>query len=321
MKIKGEIAEKALYLVNILENAGYEAYFVGGAVRDYLMGKEPHDFDIATSATPDVIQKIFSDQNFTFLEVGKQFGIVILYDPQTNTNFEIATLRTEDEYSDGRHPDSVKYTSDIYQDLARRDFTMNAIAYRPKLKKYIDPFRGKEDIKGKLIRFVGDPSKRIKEDRFRILRSFRFHAQLGFKLFPRDKYYICHWQIFHGKNMLHGVSTERVREEFSKILLSPFAAETLNEMAQTGVLFIICPELREIYREPHFSEWHQEIWEQEIWENEPVPTIWGHTLLVVQEGTKILGEIPLEHKLPFMLACLFHDIGKKRAQKFKKIKI
>jgi tRNA nucleotidyltransferase (CCA-adding enzyme) len=312
MKVEGKIAEKALYITSLLEDSGYEAYFVGGAVRDYLMGVEPHDFDIATSALSEIICEIFSDKGFNFLEVGKQFGIIILHDPEINANFEVATFSTEDKYLDGRHPDSVKYTLDIFQDLARRDFTMNAIAYRPKTKIYLDPFFGKHDIEKKTISSVKYPFDRLNEDRLRILRAFRFKAQLGFKFSPDLGDAIKYLQT--KGNIFAGVSIERINQEFSKIMLSSYAAETLHEMAETGVLFDICPGLKEIYQEPHLSKWHQE-----LWGNETVPTIWGHTLLVVQEGTKILGEIPQEHKLPFMLACLLHDVGKKRAQKFKEI--
>jgi tRNA nucleotidyltransferase (CCA-adding enzyme) len=153
--------EKAVKLIATLQQAGYEAYIVGGAVRDLLRNVEPKDYDIVTSAKPNEIKECFP--NLYSIGVGEQFGIVIVHD-ETNIDFEIATFR-QDIYCDGRHPTEVKYVSTIEEDLARRDFTINAIAYDPIADITIDPFYGIKDVAKNQIIFVGEPHERIKEDR------------------------------------------------------------------------------------------------------------------------------------------------------------
>ncbi len=171
--LKLRVAESAISVIAVLESAGYEAFCVGGAVRDLLMGKVPTDYDIATNATPQEVMKLFPKTITTGIKHGT---VTVLHE---NDSFEITTYRTEQGYADGRHPDSVNFVGNIEEDLARRDFTMNAIAYSP-TRGIIDPFGGAEDIERGVIRCVGQAQLRFSEDYLRIMRCFRFAATLGF---------------------------------------------------------------------------------------------------------------------------------------------
>src|SRR3989338_7246331 len=164
--------------IKTLNGAGFEAYAVGGCVRDFIIGREPYDWDITTNAKPEEIQKIFTKSVYE-----NDFGTVAINTGSENENLkiiEITTYRIEEKYSDKRHPDEVKFTKKLEDDLARRDFTINAIAYDG--KNFIDPFDGQKDIKNKIIRAVGNPDKRFNEDALRLLRAIRFAVQLNFAI-------------------------------------------------------------------------------------------------------------------------------------------
>jgi len=202
------IPNQVKYAINMLESSGFEAFIVGGCVRDFLMGNEPHDFDITTSALPNETKKVFSSH--PVIETGIKHGTVtVLID---HMPIEITTYRVDTNYSNHRHPDNVSFTKSLFDDIARRDFTMNAIAYNEKFG-LIDCFDGEADIKRKTVRCVGIPSKRFDEDALRILRAIRFSSQLSFSLDENT-----HKAVIDQKHLLNEISVERIANEFTKIL-------------------------------------------------------------------------------------------------------
>lgn len=233
-----------LSAIQTIENEGYEAYVVGGCVRDSLRNSAPNDWDITTSATPDEILKIFSYTKC--IEVGKKHGtICVIIDGQ---KLEITTYRIESGYSDTRHPDSVSFSSSVCDDLSRRDFTINAIAYNPN-KGFVDLFGGKEDIQSKTIRCVGNPSERFKEDALRILRALRFSSQLSYSI---DN--ITKAAILEFAPLLKNISKERIYEEMTKILCGNNVENVLIEYA--SVFTIIIPELEACIGFEQNTPWH-----------------------------------------------------------------
>ena len=232
MKIKINAKLKDFY--SHFEAAGYKAYLVGGAVRDIFLHKEPHDFDVATNATPQDVTKLFR----TVIPTGFEHGTVTVH--FEGLEIEVTTFRTESGYSDGRHPDSVNYAATIEEDLARRDFTINAIAADLKDGTIVDPFDGRRDIKKKIIRTVGKAHERFMEDGLRPVRCVRFASKLGFSI---EKY--TYSEIFD-KEILRkvaSISIERFRDEFEKMLGSDKPSVALDLMEQTGILQIFIPEL------------------------------------------------------------------------------
>ncbi len=220
-------------VLNRLNNAGFEAYLVGGSVRDMILWKNPADYDITTSATPDEIQEVFND--FKTVDIAKKFGTIILVHPEGD--MEITTYRSDGEYSDGRRPDEVFFSKDINIDLSRRDFTINAMAYNIR-EGFIDPFNGREDIKRGIIRTVGNPYERFKEDYLRIMRAIRFASQLNFKLEDRT-YKACGELSYSLKN----ISSERIRDELFAILMSPIPSKGIILMKELKALYVVLPEL------------------------------------------------------------------------------
>jgi tRNA nucleotidyltransferase/poly(A) polymerase len=300
--------EKALLIVNSLQKAGFVAGFVGGFCRDNLMGKEPHDIDIVTTAKPDQIKRSIPEAHFT--EVGESFGIVVAV--IQGETFEIATTRADifDGLTDGRHPSDVTLGCTIEADSGRRDFTMNSIFLNPITNQFIDPFNGKQDIENKIIRFVGNPEDRINEDHLRILRAFRFKAKLGFDF--SDDTFEALKKDCKDTNILTGVSVERITAEMNKILLAPHVAITLSLMARLGLLQQIIPEIITIIECDHDTPWHTE--EFEDWG----ATVWSHTLSVVENAAKHKKELKDENRqLALMWAALLHDIGKPNCKTWK----
>ncbi|MCL2350932.1 MAG: polynucleotide adenylyltransferase [Firmicutes bacterium] len=211
------------YILQTLNDSGFAAYAVGGCVRDSLMGKTPKDWDVATSALPGQVARLFSR---TF-DTGAKHGTVTVV--KNGANYEVTTFRLDGEYLDNRRPAAVSFGAALPDDLARRDFTMNAIAYHPR-EGFVDPFGGREDIGRRLIRGVGDPGTRFREDALRMLRALRFAGQLGFGI-ERDTYDAI------GRNaaLLRNISIERIRDEFTKLLASG-SPDKLNALAETGIL-------------------------------------------------------------------------------------
>ena len=203
------ISKQALITMEMLEDSGYEAYLVGGSLRDILMGREVHDFDVTSSAKPQEVMSVFAD--FKVIPTGLKHGTVtVLIEGEP---IEITTFRSESGYSDGRHPDSVNFAGSVIEDLRRRDFTMNAMAYRIN-GQLVDLFGGQEDIANKLVRTVGEASERFSEDGLRILRAIRFAAVFGFDVAAETRRAIQELGY-----MIEKVSEERIASEFNKILL------------------------------------------------------------------------------------------------------
>lgn len=219
--------------IDMLETAGYEAYAVGGSIRDAVLGKEPNDWDITTSALPEQTETVF--ESFRTIETGIQHGTVtVLMD---NLPLEITTYRVDGEYSDFRHPKLVTFTRSLKEDLARRDFTMNALAYNPD-RGFVDEFDGLSDIASKTIRCVGEPDRRFEEDALRILRALRFSATLGFTIEPKTA------EAIHSHcSLIHHVSEERVEKELTQFLTGEFVDNVT--MSYWDVLRIIIPELQQ----------------------------------------------------------------------------
>ena len=210
-KLNIAIPQDAVWILNKLNEGGHEAYIVGGCVRDSILGRIPQDWDITTSALPEETKTIF-DHTF---DTGIKHGTitVVLH----HENYEVTTYRIDGEYADCRHPDEVSFTKKLNEDLLRRDFTMNAIAYHPK-EGFRDPFHGQEDIAAGIIRGVGEPARRFQEDALRMLRCVRFSAQLGFAIDPETWAALC-----ANTALIQKISAERIREELQKLWLAPFA--------------------------------------------------------------------------------------------------
>ena len=221
--------EGAAELLDTLHRAGYAAYVVGGCVRDSLLGLTPHDWDLCTSALPQQVMKLFGAQRC--IPTGLQHGTVTV--KQSGALYEITTFRTEGTYTDGRHPDEVHFVPDVREDLARRDLTINAMAYNEK-EGLVDPFGGQADLQSGIVRAVGVPRQRFTEDALRILRLYRFAARFGFAIDPptaQAAQELC--------AHLDCVSVERIEEELAKLLSAPAPAAYLDKK----ILFVILPEL------------------------------------------------------------------------------
>lgn len=221
------------YIIETLNNSGHEAYIVGGCVRDYLLGFEPHDWDITTSALPMQTKELFTH---TF-DTGIKHGTVTVV--LNHKNYEVTTYRIEGDYVDFRHPGKVKFTEHIDEDLSRRDFTMNAIAYHEK-NGFVDPYGGRDDIKAKIIKGVGNPDMRFKEDALRMMRAVRFSAQLNFEIENNTLN-----AIIENSALIKNISIERIREEFTKLICSKHV-DRLILLRQSGLLGCFFPELCQI---------------------------------------------------------------------------
>jgi len=231
MKIKIDKVLKDFY--SHFERAGFKAYLVGGAVRDIFLHKKPHDFDVATNATPQDVIKLFR----TVIPTGFEHGTVTVHFKRLE--IEVTTFRTESGYSDGRHPDSVNYAATIEEDLSRRDFTINAIAADLKNGKIVDPFGGRKDIKRKIIRTVGNAHERFMEDGLRPVRCIRFASKLGFSI---EKYTFSELSESDIQKKISSISIERFRDEFEKILSCEKPSSGLKLLMQTGMMEIFIPE-------------------------------------------------------------------------------
>ncbi len=238
------IPKEILEVIKIINDSGFEAYVVGGCVRDSLMKKDPEDWDLATNATPEEIQEIFKKAGFNcFYE--NNFGTVGVLLPEKERAYsevvEITTYRTEGTYKDKRRPDNVKWAKTIKEDLSRRDFTVNAIAVDGK-NTFIDPFNGKKDLEKKIIRAVGNPDQRFEEDALRIFRAVRFAGTLNFEI---EKETLK--SIKKNSAWILDISSERIRDELVKMIMSKNAYEGINLLQSTGLLKYILPEIVEGY--------------------------------------------------------------------------
>ena len=268
--------------INLLQSAGFEAYAVGGCVRDSLLGKTPNDWDITTSAKPEDMNSVFAD--FHCIDTGIKHGTVtVVIDGEP---LEITTFRLDGEYEDNRHPKSVTFTSDLGADLGRRDFTVNAMAYS-KMTGTVDLFGGQNDLKNGIIRCVGDPDRRFNEDALRILRALRFASALDFEIEEKTAQ-----SLLKNRALLGNISEERIAKELLKLVCGKGAKRILTDFAP--VLFEILPELQPMYKNSHDNPHH-------------CYDIYEHTLIAVES-------IDPEPTLRF--AMLLHDCGKPAVKKF-----
>ncbi len=225
-------------VLNILNNNGFKGYLVGGCVRDTLMGIEPHDYDLTTDALPEEMLNIFSDMKI--IETGLKHGTVTVV--SDGENVEITTFRIDGTYIDNRHPENVCFTRNLHEDLSRRDFTSNAIAYSPN-SGYVDAFGGIADIKAEIIRCVGDADKRFNEDGLRIIRALRFSSVLGFSIEGKTSD-----SIHRNKALLKNISAERIYSELKKLLSGRNAYSVLKEYYDVfSVIFPKLCEFEELY--------------------------------------------------------------------------
>jgi len=269
--------EHARQIVTTLHSHGHQAYFVGGCVRDLLLQTPPKDYDIATSATPDQITAIFPGA----VLVGAHFGVVIV-----DQHIEVATFRSDHAYEDGRRPGRVEFESDPRQDVIRRDFTINALLLDPATGQLLDFVGGRADLDARLIRAIGEPAARFREDHLRLLRAVRFAARLGFTIEP-----VTLSAIRELAPMVNRVSAERVRDEISRILTSGAARRGFELLDSTGLLPQILPEISALKGVEQPPEFH------------PEGDVWTHTLMML-EG------LPAGAPLTLALGVLLHDVGK-----------
>lgn len=262
-----------------LKAAGFDAWFVGGCVRDAMLGRECKDVDIATSAIPDAVRSVFPDAEF----VGAHFGVSLVKD--VDGTVEVATYRIDGLYSDGRRPDRVSFTKDVDEDLQRRDFTINAFLMDEN-GDVIDQVDGRKDLDASLIRCIGSPNDRFGEDGLRLMRAVRFACQLGFTIEPET------FRAMRNASWnLQEISKERIAQELGKILTSGRAAYGLRLLETANLLQYIAPALCSLVETPQNPKHH------------PEGDVWTHTICVLKQLKK-------DCSLNLALGALFHDIGK-----------
>ncbi len=293
------IPKEVIEILEKLNKAGFEVYAVGGCVRDFLFNKKPKDWDIATSAQPEQIQKIFP-KNFYANEFGTVTAKTESQD-ETLKEIQITPYRAEEKYSDKRHPDAVKFGVKLEDDLARRDFTINAMALRIKnqelgIKNYeiVDLFDGQEDLKNKIIRAVGEPSKRFEEDALRMMRAVRFAAELGFSAGWRIEPKTFE-AIKENSKWLQVISKERIRDELIKILESDGAESGIFLLRDAGLLHFVLPELEEgigVSQNKHH-----------------IYTVFDHNVYSLGFAVKF------GFNLEVRMASLLHDVGKPKSKR------
>ena len=302
-----KIHKEVSHVTNTLEKAGFEAYLVGGCVRDLLMGKEPKDWDVTTNAKPEQIMELFEKTVYenTFGTVGVVVPRETLQDDvsqgtlesrtsnlEPNFIIEVTPYRIETKYSDYRHPDEVKFSDKLEDDLKRRDFTINAMSFRNYKGELVltDMFGGLKDIEDRVLRTVGEPGDRFKEDALRMLRAVRFACQLNFSVA-----YETSESILKNNNLIKNISGERIRDEFVKIITSASSASGVVMLQKFGLLKHIIPELEEGVGVEQGGE--------------HIYNVWEHLLQALQHAAN--KNWPLEIRL----AALFHDIGKPRSRR------
>ncbi len=297
-KIPAEIED----IARILSDAGFEAHLVGGSLRDMLLGTAPKDWDIATNAHPEEVQKLFAtyggrtteDPATVYENSFGTVGIKTISEDDALKIVEVTTYRIEGKYTDKRHPDDVQFAKTIEEDLSRRDFTVNAIAFnlsnRTLTKSHlVDPFGGMDDLQKKLLRTVGDANKRFEEDALRLMRAVRFASQLGFEIERATKH-----AVQENAGLLDMIAKERIRDEFSKLIMTPNAAMGIVAMEELGLLKFVIPELREgiaCGQNKHH-----------------IYTVFDHNVRALNYS------VEKNYSLIVRLSSLLHDVGKPRTK-------
>lgn len=288
MNLTSEKATEALRIARTLREQGYSAYLVGGCVRDLLLNREPADYDVTTSATPHQVINIFP-QTYA---VGAQFGVVLVpirkdtAGEPDNYAIEVATFRSDGAYSDGRHPDEVKFSKDAQLDVQRRDFTINGMLLDPDTHEILDYVGGRDDLQRGVIRTIGEPHQRFTEDKLRMLRAVRFAARFGYTI---DEQTVI--AIRELASQIHRVSRERVRDEILKMLTEGHARRAFELLNETNLLEQVLPEIKKMQGVEQPPQYH------------PEGDVWIHTLMLL-EG------LPAGCSKTLALGALLHDVGK-----------
>ena len=262
-----------------LRGAGHQAYLVGGCVRDLLLGAEPKDFDVSTDARPARIMELFPQSG----QVGAHFGVVLVRDARSQV--EVATFRSDHDYADGRRPASVHFESDPREDVLRRDFTINGLMMEADTGKVLDYVGGRADLERRVVRAIGDPHARFREDHLRLVRAVRFAARLGFEIESAT-----FEAMMRHHALILKVSAERVREELTRILIEGGARRGFELLDASGMLADLLPEVAAMKGVGQPPEFH------------PEGDVWTHTLLLLEK---------LDHPTPSLAwGALLHDVGK-----------
>lgn len=269
----------AIQIIQKLRTAGHEALLAGGCVRDRLLGREPKDFDVATSATPQEVISLFPGA----LTVGAHFGVVIVRHEQEQ--IEVATFRTDGSYKDGRHPESVTFST-AEEDAQRRDFTVNGLFFDPINDHIIDYVGGQADMEKRVLRAIGQPSKRFEEDKLRLLRAIRFATTLGFEIDPTTWQAVCEHAL-----AIQSVSAERIRDELIKIFMHPNRVRGFDLLVDSGLMAQVLPEILVLKGVEQPPQWH------------PEGDVFIHTRLMLSLLPAVVSE-------PLVLSVLLHDIAK-----------
>jgi poly(A) polymerase len=289
MNLSSPKATEAIRIARTLRERGHAAYLVGGCVRDLILGREPADYDVTTSATPNEVMRIFP-QTYA---VGAQFGVVLVpirndtpEGEPDNYAIEVATFRSDGAYSDGRHPDQVQFSSDARLDVQRRDFTINGMLLDPDSTEILDYVGGREDLQRGVIRTIGEPYQRFTEDKLRMLRAVRFAARFGYTIEAQT-----FTAIRELAAQIHQVSRERVRDEILKMLIEGHARRAFELLNETNLLEQVLPEIKKMQGVEQPPQYH------------PEGDVWIHTLMLL-EG------LPAGCSKTLALGALLHDVGK-----------
>jgi poly(A) polymerase len=270
----------AISICDVLRRSGYQALLVGGCVRDLLLGREPADYDVTTDATPDQIMPLFPES----LAVGAQFGVMLI--PRDGLKVEVATFRSDVGYSDGRHPDHVVYSKTPQEDVQRRDFTINGLLMRHDTGEVLDFVGGQDDLKTKVIRAIGEPSRRFTEDKLRMMRAVRFAARFEFEI-EAETFRAIRRHVAE----IHQVSPERLREELTKMITEGAARRAFELLDETWLLQQVLPEIGAMKGVEQPAQYH------------PEGDVWIHTRLML-EG------LPKDASPTLAWGVLLHDVGK-----------
>jgi len=269
-------------ICGVLLGAGYQAYLVGGCVRDIVLGRPAQDFDVATDAVPEQVQALFPDS----VGVGAAFGVILVLDADSDARVEVATFRTDLAYSDGRRPDAVVFSKSPEQDVRRRDFTINGLLLEPRDNRILDFVGGQADLRAGIVRAIGNPAERFREDKLRLLRAVRFAARFGYTIEPATFDAVCRYAAEIGT-----VSAERIREELTRILTEGGSRRGFELLDQTRLLEHVLPEIVRMHGVEQPPEFH------------PEGDVWTHTLL-------LLEQLPAGVSPTLAWGALLHDVGK-----------
>ncbi len=272
----------AEWICKELHSAGYQAYLVGGCVRDIELGRQPKDFDVATDAKPERVQAMFPGS----LGVGAAFGVILVLDLDSDAKVEVATFRTDQGYSDGRRPDTVVFAKSAEEDVRRRDFTINGLLLDPRDGRILDFVGGQADLRAGIVRAIGDPVVRFREDKLRMLRAVRFAARFGYRFEEHTYSAVC----AHAGE-IGAVSAERIRDELTRILTEGGARRGFALLEETGLLGHVLPEIARLRGVQQPPEFH------------PEGDVWTHTLL-------LLEQLPAGASPTLAWGALLHDVGK-----------